>query len=307
MVKHPEEDHETSLLLGNGETRSPDTDDDEQVFRRQALISSPTNFGNEEPPLSGGYLPAIAIQDPNMLQPTRKRTNVFHSFPNSPNQSRMDLAVEMPTSPANSSSTQTPVDELGSENGYPLPHHRPCSSTVPTSSPFHSFCRRCRRRLGRTWRAFNEFMTVPLWAAILALIVACVRPLQHALEDHLQPIKGALASAGNCSIPLTLVVLGAYFYNPPPPEDVSIRHALSTKISIGSLSSRVRNMFRLETRHRRTGSSNSLSVMPKPEGRPGETKTVAIAIISRMFIVPILLIPLMAVSTWYDWHAIFAE
>ncbi|KAI1783812.1 hypothetical protein LXA43DRAFT_1102101 [Ganoderma leucocontextum] len=29
--------------------------------------------------------------------------------------------------------------------------------------------------------------------------------------------KGAIAAAGNCSIPITLVILGAYFYSPPEP------------------------------------------------------------------------------------------
>jgi hypothetical protein len=50
-----------------------------------------------------------------------------------------------------------------------------------------------------------------------------------------------------------------------------------------------------------------MSTMPKVEGRPGETKTVVIAILSRMIIVPLLLIPLMAVSSWYDWQEVFAE
>ncbi|KAJ6466560.1 hypothetical protein C8R47DRAFT_1326210 [Mycena vitilis] len=52
------------------------------------------------------------------------------------------------------------------------------------------------------------FMTVPLWAALASLVVACVQPLQHALDAHMQPVKGAVTSAGpgNCSIPLTLIV-----------------------------------------------------------------------------------------------------
>ncbi|KAL0574161.1 hypothetical protein V5O48_007789 [Marasmius crinis-equi] len=55
-------------------------------------------------------------------------------------------------------------------------------------------------------------MTVPLWAALLSIIVALVPPFQHALDEHIRPVKGALTGAGNCSIPVTLVVLGAYFY-----------------------------------------------------------------------------------------------
>jgi len=45
----------------------------------------------------------------------------------------------------------------------------------------------------------------------------------------------------------------------------------------------------------------------KADSRPGETKTVVIAIICRMVIVPFLLIPLMAISTRYDWNAVFDD
>lgn len=151
-------------------------------------------------------------------------------------------------------------------------------------------------------------MTVPLWAALLSLIVACVQPLQHALEEHMQPVKGALNSAGNCSIPLTLVILGAYFY--VPEEGATEGKTAASAGSSGSLFHRLRNMLNLKKRwrhHRRVRSSGSISTLQKSEGRPGETKTVIIAILSRMIIVPLLLIPLMAVSTWYDWHAVFAE
>jgi len=152
---------------------------------------------------------------------------------------------------------------------------------------------------------------MPLWAAILALIVACIQPLQHLLEDHMQPVKGALASAGNCSIPVTLVVLGAYFYSPKAStSNEPIGRTLPSKRSSGSLSERVREMFKLRTfwkNRRRTRSSGSMSTMAQPEARLGETKTVVIAITSRMILVPFLLMPLMAISTWYDWHAVFAD
>ncbi|CAO1616651.1 unnamed protein product [Sympodiomycopsis kandeliae] len=58
--------------------------------------------------------------------------------------------------------------------------------------------------------AVNAFMTAPLWAAVMSLIVALIGPLQ-AFIDSLEPLVGALQTAGACSIPLTMVVLGAYF------------------------------------------------------------------------------------------------
>ncbi|KAK0550087.1 hypothetical protein OC846_003796 [Tilletia horrida] len=57
----------------------------------------------------------------------------------------------------------------------------------------------------------NRFMTMPLWAAIMSLVVALIGPLQQFI-DSLEPVVGALRTAGGCSIPLTMVVLGSYFY-----------------------------------------------------------------------------------------------
>jgi hypothetical protein len=45
----------------------------------------------------------------------------------------------------------------------------------------------------------------------------------------------------------------------------------------------------------------------KKEKRPGETTTVAIAVLSRMIITPLLLLPLMAVSSRFDIQAVFAD
>ncbi len=62
-------------------------------------------------------------------------------------------------------------------------------------------------------------MTVPLWAAIASYIVACFDPVKHALEVHIAPLNEAINVAGKCAVPLTLVVLGAYFYVPEPEDD----------------------------------------------------------------------------------------
>ena len=59
----------------------------------------------------------------------------------------------------------------------------------------------------------NSFMMVPLWSASLSLLVARIEPLKHSLATQ-QPVDNAIANAGKCSIPLNLVVVGAYFYLP---------------------------------------------------------------------------------------------
>ncbi|CCM04774.1 uncharacterized protein FIBRA_06965 [Fibroporia radiculosa] len=186
----------------------------------------------------------------------------------------------------------------------------------PTSTLWQSRVRRTRHRLRRGWHALNGFMTVPLWASLASLVVACIRPLQHALEAHLQPVKGALTAAGNCSIPVTLVVLGAYFYTPPESQEMEgrerererralpsywTRSRSPSRASRVSLMENVRDMFRLRRR------DDKARAQKKPEARPGETKTVLVAVLSRMFITPLLLLPLMALSAKFDLQEVFDD
>lgn len=76
------------------------------------------------------------------------------------------------------------------------------------------------------WNGFLAFMTVPLWAALLSFIVAMLAPLQRALVAC-GPVVGALDQAGQCSIPLSILVLGAYFHaeeEAPTPERTPARN-----------------------------------------------------------------------------------
>ncbi|KAF7966491.1 hypothetical protein HWV62_38130 [Athelia sp. TMB] len=244
---------------------------------------------------SQATLPASRIAGaPARLKLPRRKDSVFHSFPNTPNISSANLAASASTSASTlaTSSSSTSDSDDGSDNDddndndTALPAHRR-HPTTPTSSRLQSTLRRARRRAGRAWATFSEFMTVPLWAAVLSLLVACIQPLQHILEEHAQPVKGALASAGNCSIPVTLVVLGAYFYAPPAP---------------GARRRGIREMLRWKKR-----SEGEQGAGAKAVERPGETRTVVIAIAARMVLVPLLLMPLMALSTLYDWQAVFED
>jgi auxin efflux carrier family protein len=161
-----------------------------------------------------------------------------------------------------------------------------------------------RLRRDRIWRGIrvfihkvNGFMTVPMWAALASIIVACVQPLQHALEQHMQPLKLALNSAGNCSIPLTLVVLGAYFYVPKADEDLPpLVRTIKPRRSDMSLIQSVRKIFVLRGRRKRRSRAGIVSNEEDTDGvrRPGETKTVAVAVLSRMVLTPLILLPLLA-------------
>lgn len=150
-------------------------------------------------------------------------------------------------------------------------------------------------------------MTIPMYAAVASLIVACVPIMQHALDKHMQPVKGALHNAGACSIPVTLIVLGAYFYRPAEPSTESTNgtsqdnYVGDRRVSASSATTLVGSW--------RDG-IHLRSLMKKsetPSQYPGETKTVFIAVLSRMVITPMVLLPLIAVFTTYDLHELFIE
>lgn len=146
-------------------------------------------------------------------------------------------------------------------------------------------------------------MTPPLWASVASLIVACAPPLQHWLQYHGTPINGAITSAGKCSIPVTLIVLGAYFY-PHPPENTDntpdVPHMIATSRSTSTLVGTIRRY--MGKPHQSTVSSEQ----PSPH-REGETKAVIIAVISRMILTPLALMPLIVLSARYDFHVVFEE
>jgi hypothetical protein len=281
----------------------------------------------------------------------RQTTKVFLSFPNTPNASNSNLPSYLSTDPANTAAA------TGKAPAHRSLYHDAAYTEEPASlSPPPPDSSRVSAALARTLYALkglNEFMTPPLWAALASLVVACVPRIQHVLEVHAQPVKGALSAAGSCSIPITLIVLGAYFYQPPiareegapppPPHRPSggEDEQLETGVSAWSLKTLAR-MFNTRKVKRRgrldipaehgengtgNGNGNGVGVDGHNEGngrlvktsddtgtgtgleyrRPGETKTVIIAIASRMIITPVVLLPLMALSKRWDLQAVLDE
>lgn len=264
-----------------------DTEPEVQLHERSPVL---TPFSDEPHPSTSTLFAEDIPSMPSHYVP-RRRTTFFKSFPNSPTQERAKLS-SVDSTPPSSLVSPAPSEASDSDTeALPEPNveHRPS----------YSFFHHARRRIRRGWVALNDFMTVPLWASIASLIVACVRPLQNLLDNHMEPVKGALATAGNCSIPLTLVVLGAYFY--VPPEEVSGRGpiALPTSRSADSLADSFRDMVFFKRRRLSRQSSELVA--------PGETKTVIITVLSRMLITPLLLLPLMAASAKFDWHKVLEE
>lgn len=81
---------------------------------------------------------------------------------------------------------------------------------VHFAPPRASILRRVGGALRYVVRVVLDFMTVPLWAAVASFVVALTPPLQRTVVS-MTSLVGALQQLGGCSIPLTILVLGAYF------------------------------------------------------------------------------------------------
>jgi auxin efflux carrier family protein len=93
-------------------------------------------------------------------------------------------------------------------------------------APLERRYRSCLKRvLIMAWREFLEFMNMPLWAMLVAVLIALYPRLQHYLffeKDGF--IRGsviyAIQTCGDVSIPLILVILGANIANEDEPHSV---------------------------------------------------------------------------------------
>lgn len=287
----------------------------------------------DSPSLTSTHVNASPVNRHEDLDAQKKHTHPsdFASFPNLSANSAVNLSAVSSTTTLQAhhshSASEDDEDDVTDEPLYTSNNARHHGAgrirTVEMNPTMKKRLRHHWNRIKKGWNVFNEFMTVPLWAALLSLIVALVPPLQHTLDVHLQPIKGALNASGACSIPLTLVVLGAYFYTPPEKgEDIPLTgepvsghsedydaqsdsshmhlrhessHSSIRSYFAGSLRSALR-MSRFDRPKRREAVS-----------RPGETRTVFTAVVARMFITPVVILPLMALAAKFDNPKIFDE
>ncbi len=144
-------------------------------------------------------------------------------------------------------------------------------------------------------------MTPPLWASVLSLVVALNQPLQHVLGVHMRPIRDAIAQAGDCSIPLTLVVLGAYFHRPPDKSEFpsSEPNGQQQASPVGIF----RRIFCLEGWKNDRGTPLQAT---RARNR-GEGRTVFVSILARMVITPALLLPLLVFGQLQGYPRVFRE
>lgn len=65
------------------------------------------------------------------------------------------------------------------------------------------------------FKALHRSMNPTLYASIAAFLVVVIPKVQGFISS-IKPLKGGLEFAADVSVPLTMVVLGAYFHNPKP-------------------------------------------------------------------------------------------
>jgi auxin efflux carrier family protein len=174
---------------------------------------------------------------------------------------------------------------------------------VPVWSRKNTLAQRAARAGATIWRRVTKFMTPPLWASVASLVVALCQPLQNFIVSYLRSFRGAITQAGDCSIPLTLVVLGAYFHRAPdksksPPSDDLESHR-ATPLS------QLRKIFCLESENQ-VGAIR-LHVNTSRPGNSGEGRMIFAIILARMFIVPLLLLPLVVLGALRGSPGVFKE
>jgi auxin efflux carrier family protein len=115
---------------------------------------------------------------------------------------------------------------------------------LPT--PLQGALRVCKLFWDKIANFVSEFMNPPLWAMLLAFIVASFPALQQALfegEYLKSSITNAIQSCGNAAVPLMLVVLGANLaHDASAEEDDEIdpeEEKIGTKLLIASLIARM--------------------------------------------------------------------
>jgi hypothetical protein len=291
------EDEERAPLLGHGFTNPPPKNYSSATLRSEGPTPSVTFFDeDEDTPIHVNSThrqhyrnPDLSVQPQDLgssqapPRPIRRQSHLFYSFPNTPR------------SPISLPSEADPEPESTNVRGW--------------------------EKIKAVTHTVGEFMTPPMWAALASLVVACIRPIQYVLEAHLSPVRGALKAAGDCSIPLTLLVLGGYFdakkdgaefqqlpstdhdedATPRPGEDGhcglrGLGRPMSEATLVGSWS-RAWKGLKIKVR----------TTPKKPVMRKGETATVFVSVMSRMIITPMLLMPVCVLLTKYATHDVFNE
>ncbi|KAF8315553.1 membrane transport protein-domain-containing protein [Cantharellus anzutake] len=227
--------------------------------------------------------------------------------------------------------------ESGDGWGNNHPHLSFQTITSPSSSIWHSRARRTQRGLLIFLKKVHEFATFPLYASLAAFLVVLIPPVQHFLMEDVPPVRGFLESAGACSIPITMLVLGACFYDdsvlspvppneprtqesnteaedcfPPDPEQRSelsglVHREQRPDLVPSTRTESVKKTFKTCTSDFWASFSNSRKKRLENKTTPGETTTVIVSCLARMVVTPLIILPPMAVLAAYEVLDLFKD
>ncbi|EGG06607.1 uncharacterized protein MELLADRAFT_86448 [Melampsora larici-populina 98AG31] len=127
-------------------------------------------------------------------------------------------------------------------------------------------------------RALNRFMNPTLYASIAAFLVVVI-PKVQAFIRSIKPLEGGLNFAADVSVPLTMVVLGAYFHNPKPESSQTQGES--------------DDCTEPEKKLLKERSNKVIQAL----GPPSERNTMLVGISARHFLTPLTLIPILYAVT----------
>jgi predicted permease len=144
-----------------------------------------------------------------------------------------------------------PMVRLKARRGASVVSHRISATSQELfeklPSPFQKFLSATGKALARFFRGVREFMNPPLWAMLIAIVVASIPKLQDLFfapgSFIANSVTRAVAQSGGVAVPLILVVLGANLARNTLPreavEENSEESQIGTKLMIASLISRM--------------------------------------------------------------------
>jgi hypothetical protein len=85
-----------------------------------------------------------------------------------------------------------------SQGDRSLPFNRRRQHSAPSHTRLGAFLRRAKHKTRSILAKINDFLTVPMYSALLSIFIAMIPPLQAELNKA-RPLTEAIKSAGQCS------------------------------------------------------------------------------------------------------------